>query len=94
MAFSWGAMPALAYGAAYLQAFGPMIRIGCGAFDEASRAHLTGTAIHWSIRAGWRHSPVANRLGVNNPTRSTHAGHSLAYGTTQIIGKLLVLLKH
>jgi len=71
-----------------------MIRIGCGTFDEASRAHLTGTAIHWSIRAGWRHSPVANRLGVNNPTRSTHAGHSLAYGTTQIIGKLLVLLKH
>lgn len=53
-----------------------------------------GTSSHWSIRAGWRHSPVANRLGVNNPTRSTRAGHSLAYGTTQIIGKLLVLLKH
>jgi pimeloyl-ACP methyl ester carboxylesterase len=38
LGFSWGAMLALAYGAAYPQALGPMILVGCGTFDEASRA--------------------------------------------------------
>jgi pimeloyl-ACP methyl ester carboxylesterase len=36
-------MLALAYGAAYPEAIGPMILVGCGTFDEVSRAQLNRT---------------------------------------------------
>jgi pimeloyl-ACP methyl ester carboxylesterase len=37
---SWGAMLALAYGAAHPTSAGPFVLIGCGTFDPAARAHL------------------------------------------------------
>ncbi|MEN6386736.1 MAG: alpha/beta hydrolase [Phycisphaerales bacterium] len=37
---SWGAMLALAYSAAYPENAGPIVLVGCGTFDEASRAEL------------------------------------------------------
>jgi pimeloyl-ACP methyl ester carboxylesterase len=37
---SWGAMLALAYGAAHPGRTGPIVLIGCGTFDEASRKKL------------------------------------------------------
>src|SRR5690242_2284570 len=43
LGLSWGAMLALAYGAAYPQAVGPMILVGCGTFNEVSRAQLNRT---------------------------------------------------
>lgn len=43
LGFSWGAMLVLAYGAAYPQAVGPMILVGCGTFNEVSRTQLNRT---------------------------------------------------
>jgi pimeloyl-ACP methyl ester carboxylesterase len=40
---SWGAMLALAYGAAHPDRTGPIALIGCGTFDEASRRELEST---------------------------------------------------
>jgi pimeloyl-ACP methyl ester carboxylesterase len=40
---SWGAMLALTYAVAYPEAAGPLVLIGCGTFDEASRATLSET---------------------------------------------------
>ncbi len=41
--WSWGAMLALAYASAYPQSVGPLVLVGCGTFDEASRARLGET---------------------------------------------------
>jgi pimeloyl-ACP methyl ester carboxylesterase len=40
---SWGAMLALAYGAAHPTRVGPIVLIGCGTFDVAARARFTAT---------------------------------------------------
>lgn len=40
---SWGAMLALAYAAAHPETAGPLVLIGCGTFDAASRAELNAT---------------------------------------------------
>lgn len=37
---SWGAMLALAYAAAHPQSAGPLVLVGCGTFDPASRARM------------------------------------------------------
>jgi pimeloyl-ACP methyl ester carboxylesterase len=37
---SWGAMLALAYAAAHPESAGPIVLVGCGTFDEASRARF------------------------------------------------------
>ncbi len=40
---SWGAMLALAYAAAHPEGIGPIVLIGCGTFDAASRTHMRAT---------------------------------------------------
>jgi pimeloyl-ACP methyl ester carboxylesterase len=40
---SWGAMLALAYAAAHPDSAGPIVLVGCGTFDKASRARLEAT---------------------------------------------------
>jgi len=40
---SWGAMLALAYGAAHPLSVGPIILVGCGTFDLAARARFAAT---------------------------------------------------
>jgi pimeloyl-ACP methyl ester carboxylesterase len=40
---SWGAMLALAYGAAHPDRTGPIVLIGCGTFDEVARSNLEST---------------------------------------------------
>jgi pimeloyl-ACP methyl ester carboxylesterase len=40
---SWGAMLALAYGAAHPSTVGPIVLIGCGTFDLAARAQFRAT---------------------------------------------------
>lgn len=40
---SWGAMLALAYAAAHPRSAGPLVLIGCGTFDSASRERLHAT---------------------------------------------------
>jgi pimeloyl-ACP methyl ester carboxylesterase len=40
---SWGGMLALAYAAAHPDASAPLVLVGCGTFDEASRALLQAT---------------------------------------------------
>ncbi len=40
---SWGAMLALAYGAAHPDRFASLVLIGCGAFDPTARAQLVAT---------------------------------------------------
>jgi pimeloyl-ACP methyl ester carboxylesterase len=40
---SWGAMLALAYGAAHPEDLGPMILVGCGTFDPVSRSKIGET---------------------------------------------------
>jgi pimeloyl-ACP methyl ester carboxylesterase len=37
---SWGAMLALCYGASYPNEAGPIVLVGCGTFDDASRARM------------------------------------------------------
>jgi pimeloyl-ACP methyl ester carboxylesterase len=37
---SWGAMLALAYAAAHPDTVGPLVLVGCGTFDKASRARM------------------------------------------------------
>jgi pimeloyl-ACP methyl ester carboxylesterase len=41
--WSWGAMLALAYGAAHPEAVGSIVLVGCGTFDKASRATMEKT---------------------------------------------------
>ena len=40
---SWGAMLALAYGAAHPTTVGPIVLVGCGTFDRKARARLVAT---------------------------------------------------
>ncbi|MCX5736890.1 MAG: alpha/beta fold hydrolase [Proteobacteria bacterium] len=40
---SWGAMLALAFAADHPEAAGPIVLVGCGTFDAASRAHYRAT---------------------------------------------------
>lgn len=50
---SWGAMLVLAYAAAHPEAAGPLILVGCGTFDAASRARFRQT-VHERLGAAGR----------------------------------------
>jgi pimeloyl-ACP methyl ester carboxylesterase len=48
---SWGAMLALAYGAAHPSSVGPIALVGCGTFDLATRARFTATLARRTTRS-------------------------------------------
>ena len=68
---SWGAMLALAYAAAHPTSAGPLVLIGCGTFDEASRDQYRRTLEERM------NEPLRQRLGVQ-PGRFPDADRRLA----------------
>jgi pimeloyl-ACP methyl ester carboxylesterase len=65
---SWGAMLALAYAAAHPTSAGPLVLVGCGTFDVASRARFRAT-IDERMDDGLRARIVALEREIPDPDR-------------------------
>lgn len=63
---SWGAMLALAYAAAHPGTVGPLVLIGCGTFDTASRRRLQATREE-RMDDGFRHRLEELGSGTSDP---------------------------
>lgn len=94
---SWGAMLALAYAAAHPEAAGPLVLVGCGTFDQASRTRLVETrASRLSPGLGGRMAPPpaeglapAERLAPEIEVMSrldTYAAISPGIGSSDRVG--------
>ena len=76
---SWGAMLALAYAAAHADSTGPLVLVGCGTFDPATRAVMESTIAERmdnEIRARLKR---AERLDPNARLKASVAATALIY---------------
>ncbi|MEW6746148.1 MAG: alpha/beta hydrolase [Planctomycetota bacterium] len=85
---SWGAMLALAYAAAHPESAGPLVLIGCGTFDEASRAHLMATIderMNEALRKRLEELPAK----YGDPTKQLEKRYELLQGLYEPTGCLV-----
>jgi pimeloyl-ACP methyl ester carboxylesterase len=76
---SWGAMLALAYGAAHPSSVGPLIVIGCGTFDLVARAELQRTVAERMTDVIRARLKDAERLGADDCLKASAEATTLIY---------------
>lgn len=72
---SWGAMLALSYAATHPEAAGPLVLVGCGTYDEASRAQIgrtLGDRVDADVEAAFD-----DLMSVADPARRAQRRHGL-----------------
>jgi pimeloyl-ACP methyl ester carboxylesterase len=69
---SWGAMLALAYAAAHPERTGPIVLVGCGTFDRASRARFR-SSVEEKIEPALRRRMAHARASISDPNERLRA---------------------